>query len=67
MYPEPTILSKHTLVGLTPAGIKFGQFLTDDPELRSLATEYGFRTNDAAGFRTFLQAHQVPRPTPCWT
>ena len=62
MYPEPTILSKHTLVGLTAAGIKFGQFLTDDPELRSLATEYGFRTTDAAGFKTFLQAHQVSAP-----
>ena len=62
MYPEPTILSKHTLVGLTPDGIRFGQFLTDDPELQSLATEYGFRTTDAAGFQTFLSNHQVSAP-----
>ena len=32
MYPEPTIFSKHTFVGLTPDGIRLGEFLTDDPE-----------------------------------
>ena len=62
MYPEPTILSKHTLVSLTPAGAALGRFLADDPELRALATEYGFRTTDTAGFRTFLQGHGVAAP-----
>jgi hypothetical protein len=62
MYPEPTILSKHTLVSLTDAGARFGQFLNDDPELRQLAIEFGFRNNDAAGFKTFLQAHNVSAP-----
>jgi hypothetical protein len=62
MYPEPTILSKHTLVSLTEAGARFGQFLDNDPTLRQLAIEYGFRNGDAAGFRTFLQAHNVSAP-----
>ena len=35
LYPEPTIFSKHTFVGLTPAGKRLGDFLTTDPELRS--------------------------------
>jgi hypothetical protein len=62
VYPTPTILSKHTFVGLTENGIKLGQFLTNDPELRSLATEYGFRTSDTAGFRAFVQKHQLTVP-----
>jgi hypothetical protein len=62
VYPTPTILSKHTFVGLTANGIKLGDFLTNDPEMRSLATEYGFRTNDTAAFRAFVQQHQLTVP-----
>ncbi|HYO44414.1 MAG TPA: hypothetical protein VES19_14545 [Candidatus Limnocylindrales bacterium] len=62
MYPEPTILSKHTLVSLTEPGAALGRFLADDPELRTLATEYGFRTTDTAAFRTFLDAHTISAP-----
>jgi hypothetical protein len=62
MYPEPTILSKHTLVSLTPAGAAVGRFMADDPELRTLATEYGFRTPDTASFKAFLQAHNLKAP-----
>jgi hypothetical protein len=62
MYPEPTILSKHTFVSLTAAGADLGRFLAGDPELRKLATEYGFRTTDTAGFRAFLEAHKVSAP-----
>jgi hypothetical protein len=36
--------------------------LVDDPELRALATEYGFRTTDAAGFRTYLKDHGATAP-----
>ena len=62
MYPEPTILSKHTLVSLTPAGASLGQFLLADPELRTLATQYGFRTTDTAGFTAFVAAHKLSVP-----
>jgi hypothetical protein len=62
MYPTPTILSKHTFVGLTENGIKLGEFLANDPELKSLATEFGFRTSDTAGFRAFVQRHQLIVP-----
>jgi hypothetical protein len=63
MYPDPTILSKHTFVGLTPDGIRLGEFLTNDPEIRSLATEYGFRTTDAAAFDKFVADHGLPVPS----
>jgi hypothetical protein len=62
MYPDPTILSKHTFVGLTPNGIKLGDFLTNDPEMRSLATQYGFRTTDTASFTKFVADHQLNVP-----
>ena len=62
IYPDPTILSKHTLVGLTPNGIRLGDFLTNDPEMRSLATQYGFRTTDTAAFTKFVTDHQLNVP-----
>jgi hypothetical protein len=62
MYPDPTIFSKHTFVGLTANGIRLGDFLTSDPEMRSLATEYGFRTTDTAGFAKFVSDHKLTVP-----
>jgi hypothetical protein len=62
VYPAPTILSKHTLVSLSASGAALGRFLTDDPEMRSLAVEYGFRTSDSAGFKAFLSAHGQSAP-----
>ena len=63
MYPNPTIFSKHTFVGLTPDGIRLGDFLTNDPEMRSLATQFGFRTTDTAAFAAFVADHQLPVPS----
>jgi len=62
VYPEPTILSKHTFVSLTPVGQRLGQFLNDDAGMRQLATEYGFRTSDTNAFRTFVSDHQLTVP-----
>jgi hypothetical protein len=62
MYPDPTIFSKHTFVGLSEPGIKLGDFLSNDPQMRSLATEYGFRTTDTAGFSKFITDHKLPVP-----
>jgi hypothetical protein len=62
MYPDPTIFSKHTFVGLTANGIRLGEFLTIDPEMRTLATEYGFRTTDTAAFAKFVADHQLAVP-----
>ncbi len=63
LYPEPTIYSKHTFVGLTAAGKSFGDFLNTDPEVRTLATDYGFRTSDTAAFQTFVTSHQLSVPS----
>jgi hypothetical protein len=62
MYPDPTIFSKHTLVGLTASGTRLGDFLLNDPEMRTLATEYGFRTTDTAAFTKFVTDHKLTVP-----
>jgi len=62
MYPEPTIYSKHTFVALDDNARRLGDYLTNDPGMRELATEFGFRTIDAAGFQTFVKAHNLSVP-----
>jgi len=62
VYPDPTILSKHTFVGLNANGIRLGEFLSSDPEIRQLATEYGFRTTDTAAFAKLVADHQLDVP-----
>ena len=63
MYPDPDVFSKHTVVPLTPAGIKLGQLLVNDPSLSKLAALYGFRPADPAVFNSVLKAHKLAAPT----
>ncbi len=54
MYPKPTVFSKHVLVPFTPAGARLGEALENDPKLRELAHEYGYRTGgDVKGPETW--------------
>jgi hypothetical protein len=60
MYPEPDLVSKHTLVPLTSVGDEVGRLLTDDPVLQQLAVENGFRiTSKPGAFNTFVRQAQV--------
>ncbi|MCL2092036.1 MAG: hypothetical protein FWH11_12710 [Micrococcales bacterium] len=65
MYPSPTVLSKHTVIPLTPAGDAVGQLLMTDPALARLAARHGFRPADPAVFASVLtdRGLAVP-PTP---
>lgn len=63
MYPDPDVLSKHTVVPLTNNGDKIGRLLNDNTQLQKLATKYGFRTNNPAAFNQFLTAHSLTSPT----
>ena len=62
MYPEPTVLTKHTLVPLTPVGDQVGRLLVGDPELQRLAVRYGFRTADNVTLRNYLAERKVAAP-----
>ncbi|GAA3069266.1 hypothetical protein [Streptosporangium carneum] len=60
LYPSPTVLSKHTLVPFTPQAAEVGRLLTEDPELRTLAAQYGFRTADPKAFADLVAKHRAP-------
>lgn len=62
LYPEPTILSKHTLVALTDNGARFAQEMTSDPKVSSIAQRYGFRTQDSSELFAALEAKKFPIP-----
>ncbi len=56
LYPRPTVYSKHVLVPYTPAGARLGAALENDPALRELAHEYGYRTGgDIKGPETWAK------------
>jgi hypothetical protein len=46
LYPEPTILTKHTIVALSDNGVRFAQVMTSNPKVTSIAQQYGFRAQD---------------------
>jgi hypothetical protein len=62
MHPQPTIFSKHILVTFSEGGEKLGDLLQNDPDLQRLAVEHGFRTNDVAFFREFINGLQLSMP-----
>ncbi len=43
LFPSPTVYAWHELVPLSDGGRKVGELLRDDPTLKDLAAEYGFR------------------------
>jgi hypothetical protein len=62
LYPQPTVLSKHTFVPLTTNGDRLGKALTTDAKLVQLEVEYGFRTASPAAFHDFTRSHGVNVP-----
>ena len=62
MYPDPTIFSKHTFVGLTPDGIRLGDFLTNDPEMRD--ARHRVRVPDDRHRRVHEVRHRPPAGGP---
>ncbi|MFE6865256.1 hypothetical protein ACFVFS_01725 [Kitasatospora sp. NPDC057692] len=57
LYPDTTIFSDHTLVGLNPDGRKLAGLLQTNAKLREAATRHGFRIQgDVAAFGTQLKS-----------
>jgi hypothetical protein len=59
LYPDPDVISKHTVVPLTAPGDEVGRLLTNDPELQRLAVVHGFRTANPTAFRDFVSRSHV--------
>ena len=62
LYPEPTILTKHTIVALTDNGARFAQEMISDPKITSIAHRYGFRTQDSAELFSAVEAKKLAIP-----
>ncbi|MFI5527917.1 hypothetical protein ACIA8O_05105 [Kitasatospora sp. NPDC051853] len=61
LYPDTTVSSDHTALGLTPEGRKIAELLRDDPKLIGLAALHGFRPQADPG--AFSRALKEPNPT----
>ncbi|MET4144082.1 hypothetical protein [Arthrobacter sp. UYCo732] len=64
MYPQATVLSKHTVIALTDSGSAIGQLLLSDPDLMTLEAQHGFRPADRSKLENALQEHNLPLPEP---
>ena len=43
VYPSPTVVASHTILGRTPTGKLLAHLLAEDPKLQELAARHGFR------------------------
>jgi hypothetical protein len=62
LYPQPTILSKHTIIALTDNGARFARELTSDPKVASIAQHYGFRTENSSELFAAVEAKNLTIP-----
>jgi hypothetical protein len=62
LYPEPTILSKHTMVALTDNGERFAREMVSDPKVNSIAARYGFRTENNADLFAAMEKKKLAIP-----
>jgi hypothetical protein len=60
IYPEPSLFTKHTVIGFSEGGIRLGKVLESDPRLQELAIEYGLRNSNITYFRNFIKKHKIP-------
>ncbi|KJK59673.1 hypothetical protein [Saccharothrix sp. ST-888] len=61
LYPDTTVSSDHTAIGLTPDGDRLAGLLRDDEKLRALEARYGFRPQaDPGAFTGALAGRQSP-------
>lgn len=61
LYPQPTIFSKHVVVALSDAGLRFAQAFKD-PEVMAIAADYGFRVEGNDSLKTKLATRNLVVP-----
>jgi hypothetical protein len=62
LYPQPTLLSKHTIVALTDNGARFAEELSTDPKVMAIAQRYGFRTPDSSDLFKAVETKHLAIP-----
>ncbi|MES2672393.1 MAG: hypothetical protein V4673_18490 [Pseudomonadota bacterium] len=62
LYPQPTVLTKHTIVALTDKGARFADVFERNPEVRKIASRYGFRGSDNTALFAEAKARKIEMP-----
>lgn len=62
LYPQPTVLTKHTIVALTDKGARFADVFERNPEVRKIASRYGFRGSDNTALFAEARARKIEMP-----
>ncbi|WIM68772.1 hypothetical protein QP027_05135 [Corynebacterium breve] len=50
LYPDPTVLATHSVVGISDNGKGFAETLANDEKLQELAAQHGFRPSNSGAF-----------------
>lgn len=62
LYPQPTVLTKHTIVALSDAGARFADVFDRDPKIRAIAARYGLRGSDNTALFAQAKARKIEMP-----
>ena len=62
LYPQPTVLTKHTIVALTDKGARFAEVFERNPGVRKIASRYGFRSSDNTALFAEARARKIEMP-----
>lgn len=62
LYPQPTILTKHTIVAISDKGERFAQVFERDPRIQAIAHRYGLRGTDNAALFAQAKARKLEVP-----
>lgn len=62
LYPQPTVLTKHTIVALSDAGSRFADVFERNPKIQGIAARYGLRGSDNAALMAQAKARKIEMP-----
>lgn len=62
LYPQPTVLTKHTIVALSEAGARFADVFDRNPKIRAIAARYGLRGSDNTVLFAQTKARRIDVP-----
>jgi hypothetical protein len=62
LYPQPTVLTKHTIVALTDNGARFADVFERNPKVQAIAARYGLRGTDNTALIAQAKARKLDVP-----
>ena len=62
LYPQPTVLTKHTIVALTDKGARFADVFERNPQVQTIASRYGLRGSDNTALFAEAKTRKIEVP-----